>query len=333
MKKIGTAVVGYGYMGVYHCNQIIQVEGLRLQAVCDSDPGRRVEAEKNYGIKTYISLNEALKDPEVELVVIVTPNHIHAALALQALSAGRHVVVEKPMCLNLREADTMIEAARTARRTLTVYQNRRHDTDYLTARQVMKSGVLGDVYRIEAACNYCGPAKGWRTQASFGGGYLYDMGSHLIDQLVQLAGCRAKTVFADLQRSGWGDTMDTETYANLTVRFEKGLVGVIDVSGIARYRKPRFLIMGGKGAYLAIADEEFGKASGFIHTNVSDPSVKVEAELIKGDWRDYYQQLADHLLEGSELQVKPEEVRETVKIIEGAFQSSEKGQSIEVLDW
>ena len=101
MREIGVAVVGYGGMGFHHCNYVTQVEGLRLKAICDTDPVRRADAEKKHGVKTYTLLEEVIGDPGVELVVLVTPHHIHAQQAIQVLSAGRHVVVEKVMCLNV----------------------------------------------------------------------------------------------------------------------------------------------------------------------------------------------------------------------------------------
>ena len=329
MDEIGIAVVGYG-VGAYHCEQINKVPGLRLQGVADVDPARRAEAESDYSVKTYASLEEVLGDAAVDLVVLATPHDTHAPMALEVLAAGRHVVVEKVMCLNLKEADEMIEAARSAGRTLTVHQNRRLDADYLTAQQVMSSGVLGDVYRVEAASNFWGPHVGWRTKASAGGGYIYDAGAHVIDQVALLAGCRAKTIFADLQKRVWTDTMDTETSAHITIRFENDLVGVVDISGIAWHKKPRWLLLGEKGSFIK---EDWSEGPGYIRTQVADLPAKIKVESVKDNWIDFYHKLADHLLKGAALAVKPEEVRESIKIIEGAFVSDETGQSLEVLDW
>ena len=329
MDEIGIAVVGYG-VGAYHCEQIKKVPGLRLQGVCEVDPAHRAEAKAAYSVKTYASLEEVLGDAAVELVVLATPHDTHAPMALEVLAAGRHVVVEKVMCLNLKEADEMIEASCKAGRTLTVHQNRRLDADYLTTRQVMSSGVLGDVYRVEAASNFWGPHIGWRRVASAGGGYIYDAGAHVIDQLVLLTGCRARTVFADLQRRVWTDTMDTETCAHITIRFENDLVGVVDISGIAWHKKPRWLLLGEKGSFIK---EDWSEGPGYIRTQVADLPAKIEVESAKDDWIDFYRRLADHLLKGSELAVKPEEVRESIKIIEGAFRSDQEGRSVEVLDW
>lgn len=335
MNEIGVALVGYGQMGVHHCAQIIQVEGLRLHTVCDEDHLRRKEVRKKHDVNVAASLEEVLDDPQIDLVVLVTPHHTHAPATIQALKAGRHVVVEKVMCLSVNEADAMIEAAEKANRTLTVHHNRRQDSDYLMAKQVVESGVLGEIYRIEAACNYRGPHIGWRTEKRFGGGYVYDAGGHMADQLVQIVKAPVRTVFADMQYRVWSDTMDTETYANICVRFENGLVGVMEISGIMWHRKPRFIIMGEKGTFVAVAHENFGEADGIIYTETAGHPSTIELHSLEQKNRSnpillFYQQLAAHLLRGSAVPVKPEEVRESIKIIEAAFLSAETGKSVEV---
>ena len=331
MSDIGIAVVGYG-MGAHHCKLIRQVPEFELKAVCDVDPVRRAAAESDLAVTTCADLAQVLGDNTIDAVVLAVPHHLHAPLTVQALQAGKHVVVEKVMCLTTAEADEMIGAARRAGRVLTVFQNRRGDGDFLTVRKVMQDGILGDVYQVECACNYRGPQSGWRTRKAYGGGYLYDAGAHMIDQLVVLAGCRATTVFASLQRRVWTDTMDTETYAHVIVRFENGLVGVVDISGLAWHRKPRFLLLGERGTFVGTADPDFGKlSSAQIKTEVVGlPStIKVEP-LLREDGKLYYRRLADHLLKGAELSVAPQQVRESVKIIEAALASSEMGRSIDL---
>jgi scyllo-inositol 2-dehydrogenase (NADP+) len=338
MSEIGVAVVGYGGMGEHHCNLVQKSKGLRLQLVCDSDPESCSKAKTALGVETCTCMEAVLDDKAVDLVVLVTPHHTHAPLTIQALSAGRHVVVEKAMCLNVKEVDDMIAAAEKAGRSLTIFHNRRFDSDFLTAQEVLKSGVLGDIYRIEAALNFRGPHTGWRTKMKFGGGYLYDGAAHLADQLVLMANSRVKTVLADLQKRVWTETMDTETYANVNVRFENGLVGELDISGIMWYRKPRFVIMGEKGSFVALAHENFGQADSFIYTEKVGWPVKIDVPAVKPRTfmevaMEFYQQVARHLTDGESVPVDPREIRETIKIIQAAYSSAERGQSVEVLSW
>lgn len=327
MSSIG--VVGYG-MGSYHCQNIPKIEGFELRAICDTDPARLKKAGGKHEVELYSTFSELINDTKVQLVVLATPHHIHAPMAIQALDAGRHVLVEKVMCLNVAEANSMIQASKRANRTLTVFQNRRLDSDFLTAREVMDSDILGEVYRIEVASNFYGPHEGWRRKKEFGGGYIYDAGAHVIDQLVQLAGCRATRVYSDTQSRIWTDTMDTETYAHITLRFESGLSAAIDISGIARYAKPKWILFGEKGTFVK---QDWEGGLGYIYTSVADLSAKIEVEPKVGNWLDFYNRLSEHLLKGTELWVKPEEAREAIKIMEGAFRSAENDTLVDISEW
>ena len=149
--SIGTGIVGFGKMGEWHAGLLRDARGFRAVAACDAAAGRRSFAENEYGLKSYAALANLLEDDDVELVVVATPSSSHAEVTVQALRAGKHVVVEKPMCMNAAEADSMMKTARRARRTLTVFQNRRWDPSFRTALKVVKSGRLGKVWRVKLA--------------------------------------------------------------------------------------------------------------------------------------------------------------------------------------
>ena len=333
-EQRNVAVVGYGGMGQHHCTAVTRAPGLRLHLVCDTDAGRRDQAERNTAVRTCATVEEVFSDDSVELIVLVTPHHIHVTHTVQALSAGKHVVVEKAMCLDVEEADEMIAAATRADRMLTVHQNRREDSDYLTALSVIESGVLGEVYRIESACNYHGPQEGWRTQTRFGGGYLYDAGGHLADQLVQMTGSSVQSVSADLQKRIWTDVMDTETYANLQIRFENGVTAEMDISGIMHYRKPRFVIMGELATVVAVAHENFGEADCRIHSQNGTTEIEAVQTISGVDRMErFYTQVADHILGDGPVPVDPAGVRESIKILQAANPSAESGASVDVSTW
>ena len=327
------AVVGYGGMGQHHCTAGTRARGLRLHLGCDTDAGRRDQAERNTGARACATVEEVFSDDSVELIVLGTPHHIHVPHTVQALSAGKHVVVEKAMCLDVKEADAMIAAAARADRMLTVHQNRREDSDYLTALSVIESGVLGEVYRIESACNYHGPQEGWRTQTRFGGGYLYDAGGHLADQLVQMTGSSVQSVSADLQKRIWTDVMDTETYANVQIRFQNGITAEMDISGIMHYRKPRFVVMGDKATFVAIAHENFGEADCRIHSVDGAEDVKPKKTLVGVDrMTRFYERVAGALRGDGPVPVDPAGVRESIAILDAARQSSDGGRSVNLAD-
>ena len=152
MTKPRVAVVGYGFAGrCFHTYLVDLAEGLELYALAS-----------RFGIKTVETFEEILADEAVDLVVLATPNDLHAPQAIRAMEAGKHVVTDKPMCLSLREADAMIAASRENDRLLSVFQNRRWDGDFLTVKQVLDEGLLGAPFLIEMFWGQYGVPRGWR---------------------------------------------------------------------------------------------------------------------------------------------------------------------------
>jgi scyllo-inositol 2-dehydrogenase (NADP+) len=312
-------VVGFG-MGFnpkqYHCNTIRTTKGLNLYGVCDIEHNRREEAKKEYDIKTYADFDEVLDDDNVDLVIIATPNVTHAPMTIKALDAGKHVVTEKIMCLNVREADAMIEASKRNNRMLSIRQNRRWDTDFVTVKQVIDDGMLGDIFSIDSAvCMFIKP-NSWRARKEAGGGYLYDWGCHVIDQVVLLAKSEPTTVFAVIESRVWD--VDVDTHARVLTIFENGLVTEVEVSNISWLGRPRWHIRGEKGALTFQCDKALVKTA----------NGTTEIPSVFGNLREFYQNIASVLNDGAELLVKPQEVRTSVAIIESAFLSAQRGESV-----
>jgi scyllo-inositol 2-dehydrogenase (NADP+) len=282
--SIGVGIAGYGLAGrVFHAVLVEHTPGLRLRAVFSRTPERRDQAGQAHGGITLHQTYEALlDDPTVDLVIVATPHHTHEAMVVQAAHAGKHVVVDKIMCLSVVEGKRMIEAAQRAGVIFSVFQNRRWDSDYLTVKRVLESGLLGQPYVVESAVTSFGPSpgyrnptsdrpRGWRTYAEFGGGPMRDWGAHLFDQAVQLAGHRPLLVFGDLQyRRDW----DVETAGTASLRYapapapapelapelapeselgngaKDGLRYIVETGSISALPKPRWLIRGSEGAYV-----------------------------------------------------------------------------------
>jgi len=344
---INVGVIGYGYSGRnFHCYLIGFERRLRLYGVVTRDPERRRSAEREYGVRVFGSLGEMLGDENIQLVVVATPHDTHAPLAIQAMEAGRHVVVEKIMCMNTAEADAMIEASRRNGVMLTVFHNRRWDGDYLTVRKALKDGLLGRPYLIEESLlgyrERVMPDR-WRSQMKQSGGILYDWGAHFLDHAIQLARAPVDRVFClATRRRG---EVDIESYLRCLIHFEDDLTFGIELGNMARIDRPRWYVLGELGALTktGVDPQERAMNAGDIDAAVEDPRdyarvrTVVDGEVrdmtiptLRGDWKAFYRNVADHLVDGKELAVKPEEVRRAVAVAEAARRSAEEGRSVEL---
>jgi len=257
VKDIKVGLVGCSGMGQWHLEQVRDV-GMTPLAVADINPKPRKAAEKKFpGIETYPSLGALLKKSDVDLVTIVTPHNTHARLVLQALAAGRHVVCEKPMAVTTAECDAMIAAAKKDRVVLTAYHNRHWDGCILRAVKKIRSGVVGEVIRVEAHMGgRSKPGDSWRSSRSISGGILYDWGVHLLEYALQLVDGEmvevtgfAKTGFWAPKTAWKKDTNEDEGFA--VVRFNTGAWLTLTISQIDSNPKRGVLeITGTKGTYI-----------------------------------------------------------------------------------
>jgi scyllo-inositol 2-dehydrogenase (NADP+) len=329
-------VVGYGRWGrCCHCYLIRGTPGLVLHGVVSADPGKREAIRATEGCRAYASLDEALCDAAVDGVVLATPNAVHAAQALAAIEAGKHVLTDKVMCLTLAECDRMIAAAQRHGRLLTVFQNRRLDGDFLTLRQLLDSGALGDVRWLELAWQGFGAWGGWRGQAAMGGGRLYDLGAHLLDQILLLfpepvSGVFCRTHFDLPER-------DVESEGLVVVLFASGRTAIVDVSSLATVPKPRFTVRGTLGTFSkqGLDPQERAMMAGAIDSAV-EPEEQYgllrtrDAErtvpTLQGRWRGFYENLRDVLVAGAEPLVTLAQARRVMAVMDAAKRSSVTGQ-------
>ncbi len=331
-------VVGYGRWGKhFHCGLVRTTPGLTLHGVVARRAELRREIENGEGCLVYPSLDDALRDPAADVILLATPNSTHAELAVQALEAGKHVVTDKVMCLSLAECDRMIEAAQRCDRLLTVVQNRRCDGDFRTVRELIESGRLGDVRWIEMNWQGFGPWGRWRGQSAMGGGRIYDLGPHLLDQLLLLFPEPVESVYCRVHHDF--PEVDIESEGLIVVAFASGRSGIIDVSALATIEKPRFRIRGTGGTFVkfGLDPQEKAMMDGNIDAAVESPALygtlkTTETETViptsPGRWRDYFENLRDVLVHGAEPLVKLEECRRTMAVIDAAKQSAATGKVI-----
>lgn len=337
--KVG--IVGYGYAGrAFHSYLVGLADGLELSAISTRDPERRARAEEEQGVRTYEQPSELFADLEIDLIVLATPHSTHRDLTVAALDAGKNVVVDKVMALTVAECDEMIAAAERNRKLLTVFHNRRWDGDYLTVKKVIESGLLGRVVNVEAGIYGYGTPRGWRGIREQMGGILYDWGAHLIDQALILGG-PVEWVGATSQFEH--PETDIESWARCQIKFRSGLLYAVEITNRARLGKPRWYVVGEKGALIkegldpqepAMNRKEIEKARwpeehrARVQTEVEGMVMNLTLDTVPGDWRKFYQNVSDALRKGADLAVKPEEVRRAVAVLEAARRSAETGERI-----
>jgi len=339
---IRAAVVGYGSAGKYfHCYLVRQAEGLELYAVSTRDAQRRRDAEREQGVRTYAGIDELLQDEKVELVIIATPHHTHKELAIKAMDAGRHVVVDKIMCMNASEAQEMIRASERNGVLLSVFHNRRWDWDYLTVRKAIEDGLLGEPYLFEVAILGYGKPGGWRAQKARSGGILYDWPPHLVDQALQIVPCPVASVFCQIQYRKW--PVDIGSYAKMLITFQNGVLYQVEISNLAAASKPRWYVLGEEGALVkhGLDPQEGAMRRGDIDAAEEDPQQHARVykvvdgrrqervlEPVRGSWKSYYQNISDVLNKGAELIVKPRQIYEVMRVFDAASRSAQTGQAV-----
>jgi predicted dehydrogenase len=246
------AVLGYGLAGrFFHAPFIAATPGLELAVIVTGDEERRAQALGDYPAVTVFDAPEEVWShaAELDLVVVATPNRVHVPLALMALEAGLAVVVDKPLAPTADEGRRLVEAARERGLMLTVFQNRRWDGDFLTVKRLLADDALGKVHRFESRFERWRPELSgtWRERAEEAGGLLFDLGSHLVDQALQLFGS-VDTVYAEVDVRRPGAEIDDDVF--LALEHASGVRSHLWMSALAGQLGPRFRVLGDRAAFV-----------------------------------------------------------------------------------
>lgn len=253
-EEVKAALIGYGVGGrFFHAPFLSTAPGLRLSAIVTRDPERTLQAQAEHPeARIWNSAKELFANPGgIELVVISTANRAHVSLALGALEAGLHVVVDKPMAPRSGDARRLVEEAQRRKLMLTVYHNRRFDGDFLTLQRLLREGTLGNVHRFESRFERWRPAPkpGWRESADpdDAGGLLFDLGAHLIDQALVLFG-PVTDVQAEIDRQRRNVKVDDDVFVAL--KHASGVRSHLWMSVLAAQPGPRFRVLGDSSGYV-----------------------------------------------------------------------------------
>lgn len=339
MQPIKTAVLSFGMSGsVFHAPFLNVHEGFDFYAVWERTKN---EAQKQYPeVKTYRTLDELLADDAVELVIVNTPNSTHFDYAKKALEAGKNVVMEKPFVVNASEGEELISLAQQKGKLLSVFQNRRWDSDFKTVKKIVAEGWLGEI--VEAEFHFDRykeelSSKQHKEIPMPGTGALYDLGSHLVDQALHLFGF-PQAVFADIRILRPVSKVDD--YFELLLYYPALRVR-LHGSYLVREPLPSFILHGSKGSFIkwrADVQEaalqngrtpgtpdwgiELVTERGLLHTEVKGEVIRETVPTLQGNYMDYFEGIYEAIRNGAPVPVAAQDGVNTVRVIEAAFRSS-----------
>lgn len=353
MAEIGVAVIGFGLAGrVFHAPFVSAVPGLKLEAIVQR---RGDEAAQAYpGVRILRTVEEALADSSISLIVVGTPNETHYELAKKALEAGKHVVIDKPFAASSEQAKELIELARAKKLVLAPFHNRRWDGDFLTVRKILDSGELGRVSTFESHFDRFRPLPReatWKEAGNDANGMLFDLGPHLVDQALALFGT-PESITASVRRDR--DRTEIEDAFDILLHYPR-LQAICRATMLAAEPAPRFLIHGTLGSFrkygldpqepallggakvppMGDAREWLAEPESAWGTLVVAPDPNQPGELKRttiktepGDYRGYYANVRDAILGTGVLAVKPEDGYRVIRLLELARQSSAEGRTL-----
>ncbi|WP_430390142.1 oxidoreductase [Dyella sp. 20L07] len=338
-SPISVALIGYGYAGkTFHAPLIRSVPGLELAVVVSRD-ATKVHADLP-GIHVIADVQDVMADERVELVVIASPNDTHAPLARAAFEAGKHVVVDKPFALDLAQARELVDTAERHGRVLSVFQNRRWDSDFLGVQQVIAQGLLGDVMHFESHIDRFRPQvrARWREQQGAGSGLWYDLGPHLIDQALLLFGLPVRVIASLATQRDGGEVTD---WAHVVLEYGERRVilhaGMLVAGGSVRYT-----LHGTHGSLIKpMADRQEAQLLAGMHPGEASWGADPDDMLLHdgsghitrlptpaGDQRQYYMALRDAMLGVGANPVTPLQAVTVMAVLEAAIESASNGRAI-----
>ena len=338
MSALRTALLGYGLAGrVIHRPLLQAVDDLEVTHVVTSDPARRRAVEDDLPGARVVPSAEALWElaRDFDVVVVVTSNDVHVELAVRALDLGKPVVVDKPVALTADDAARLVGHARARGLPLGVFHNRRWDSDTLTAADLLASGVLGTVHRLESRFTRFRPqvVDRWRERPG-GGGVLLDLGTHLVDLAVHLLGPVAE-VWADVRELRAGAEVDDDCVLSLT--HESGAGSSLWCSAAAPWTGPRLVLQGSRAGFVKqdldgqeAAQREGRPPGGEPDGTLWDADGAHPVASRAGDWAAFYRGFAASVRTGAPLPVQPEDAVHVLRVLEAAARSSRERSVVRV---
>ncbi|HHP7240336.1 MAG TPA: Gfo/Idh/MocA family oxidoreductase [Cyclobacteriaceae bacterium] len=344
MNIIKTGLISFGTSGsVFHAPFIYANQKFELTKVLERHHQKSKERYPN--VTVVRELDDILSDDSIELVVVTTPNEYHYEMAKKALVSGKHVIIEKPFTVKTEEADELIALSKRHQKLLTVYHNRRLDSDFKTIQHLIINNVLGSIHEFESRFDrYRNYRKGWKDEDKPGSGILYDLGSHLIDQALILFGM---PIALDAEIKCQRKISPVDDYFEINLYYQH-LKVILKASMLIKEPTPRFSVFGDKGSFIkyGLDPQEARLKKGFqyyngigieeetlhglLHTTINAIDFRGHIKSMEGDYMAFYENVSEVIRNGAEPLIKPEEIRSVIWLIEQAYRSNKEKTRITI---
>lgn len=344
-KIITCGICSYGMSGkLFHAPFIHAHPGYALAAIVER---HKQESRERYpDARLYRSVEEMCADTSLELIVVNTPTHLHYEQAKLVLQSGKHLVIEKPFTISVKEAGELTAMAKAKNLFISVYQNRRYDGDYHAVKNVLQEGLLGELKEAEIRFDRYRPSFSGKQHKEGdlpGAGILYDLSPHLVDQAIQLFGF-PDAVFADLIKMR--DDVAVPDYFEILFYYDRLRVR-LKATCIARESTYAYVLHGMKGSFLQqrsdMQEQQLlagvkpsldnwcaapASPDGLLHTEINGGLVRKETTSSPGNYMGYYDDVYKAITGQGPNPVPPEQAILNMRIIEAALESNKTGKIV-----
>ena len=339
MQPINTVLCSYGMSGhVFHAPFISVNPKFNLYGVYERT--KNLAQERYPTTKTFRNLDSILTDDNIELVIVNTPNITHYDYARKLINSGKNVIIEKPFTATVKEAEELIELAKEKSVIISIYQNRRYDSDFKTVQKILDEGWLGNIVEAEFHYDRYEPKLSFKTHKEIpteAVGSLYDLGAHIIDQALVLFGM-PNAISADLD--SYRPNSKVVDYFDLKLFYTSHRV-ILKSSYYVREALPAYILHGTKGSFIKpkgdVQEKELQsgkmpgtidwgtesvKDKGFLHTEKDGEIIKAYIPTSKGNYMTFYDGVYDAIRYKKVLPVTATEGMNVIKVIEAALKSN-----------